>query len=543
MRVFSALASIVSLAGLVQAQVEGWEPGPVTPGVAAIPAAWTSVNVSPGGPGVNPNWQVRNDGAVFAAFSGATYAFANFQSSTGANSISNYLMSPVVTLDNGTAISFYTRTVDFPAFPDRLELVYNTTGSTNPLDFTNVLVTVNPALTVTGYPTAWTQFTGTITGLAGPVSGRYAFHYNPTNGGPAGANSDYIGLDEVTFVPAGSALASNTTLGAGCVSVPDVSFYENFASSAAFDLSNSSISLLWSPTGYLAIGGLATYLPPSPTAQTLALTDDSNATVTLSQAMPVGRSATTSSLVVHSNGFISAAPGNADSFAPDVVEFLDSPATRWDLSWHDYNPTIAGSGQVRFEQIGNIAYVTWDGVWDFGGTTAANANTMQAQFDVTTGQVNFVYQTMSTLGNPRLVGFSELGASADPGSTDISTALPTTFSTTFAVLPLSLSASTRPVLGTNWNLAVGNSRILDLIILGALDTNIPDLSLLGIAMPGCGLRASLDFISVGSTFAFSVPNVLSLNGVSVFANGASLSPETPFGFVTSNGVQGTLGNL
>src|SRR5436190_15294165 len=134
MRLICALASMASLAGLAQAQFEGWEPGPLTPGVAAVPAGWTSVNNSVGGPGTNPNWQVRNDGAVFTALTGTTYAFANYNSATGANNISNYLMSPQVTISNGAAISFWTRTVPLPAFPDRLELVFNTTGSTNPLD-------------------------------------------------------------------------------------------------------------------------------------------------------------------------------------------------------------------------------------------------------------------------------------------------------------------------------------------------------------------------------------------------------------------------
>lgn len=209
MRFGYALLAVTALAGSAQAQyfVEGWEPGPVVPGTAPVPAAWTSLNNSPGGPGSNPNWQVRNDSVVFPAFAGNTYAFANFNSSTGGNDISNYLISPLVTLNNGDTISFYTRTVSNPQFPDRLSLVYNTDGSTNPASFTNVLLTINPTLTTAGYPTTWTQFTGTISGLGGPTAGRFAFHYNPTNGGPLGNNSDYIGIDEVTFAPTPSSLA------------------------------------------------------------------------------------------------------------------------------------------------------------------------------------------------------------------------------------------------------------------------------------------------------------------------------------------------
>jgi hypothetical protein len=203
-----ALLAIVVMAGAAQAQFnEGWEPGPGVPGTAPVPAGWTSVNNSPGGPGSNPNWQVRNDGTVFPAHSGSTYAFANFNSSTGANNISNYLISPLVTFNNGDTISFWTRTVDVPAFPDRLALVFNTTGSILPADFTNTLLTVNPTLTTAGYPTTWTQFSTTITGLGGPTNGRFAFHYNPTNGGPSGANSDYIGVDTIEYVPAPATLA------------------------------------------------------------------------------------------------------------------------------------------------------------------------------------------------------------------------------------------------------------------------------------------------------------------------------------------------
>jgi hypothetical protein len=298
-------------------------------GVGPVPSGWASVNVSPGGPGTNPNWQVRNDSAVFPAFSGTTYAFANFNSSTGANDIRNYMMSPLLLLVNGDTISFYTRTVGVPTFPDRLEVVINTTGSTLPADFTNVLLTINPTLTTAGYPSVWTQFTATVSGIPGGASqGRFAFHYNPTAGGPAGANSDYIGVDEVVYSGiGGNTPASNTTLGTGCGPAPLIT----------------------------------------------------------------------------------------------------------------------------------------------------------------------------------------------------------------------LAASTLPITGTSWNLAVTNGALLNLIIIGASDPNIADLAFIG--APGCGLRASLDVVSVGSTFTLPIPNAIGLLGVSLFANGASVSPFNPLGFITSNGIQGTIGDI
>jgi len=314
MRILFSAVAAVSLASLATAQVEGWEPGPATPGIGPIPSAWTSVNVSVGGPGTNPNWQVRNDGAVFPAFSGSTYAWANYNAATGANNISNYLISPQVSIANGATISFYTRTVTSPAFPDRLDLVFNTTGSTLPADFTNVLLTVNPTLTTAGYPTTWTQYTATVSGVTGTVTGRYAFHYNPTGGGPAGANSDYIGIDEVVFTPAGGGTpASNTSLGQGCIR-SFASFYELFAA-GGFDLSNSSMSMLYNGTGYIVLPGITTYLAPGANATSLTLGDDTQTAVTLATAFPyVG--GTTTSLSVCSNGFVSVRPSATARASP-----------------------------------------------------------------------------------------------------------------------------------------------------------------------------------------------------------------------------------
>ncbi len=358
---------------------------------------------------------------------------------------------------------------------------------------------------------------------------------------------------EVGFVPAGAGtFATNTTLGDGCNQVADVSSYELFSTSAAFDLANSAISLLHTGDGYLAVPGVVGFVPPSAGAQVLTLANNAQATVTLSQPMPVGRSSTTSSLVVCSNGFISAATGNLTSGSPSPTTLLHSPKTWWSLCWHDFDPSIAGSGAVKFEQIGNIAYVTWDGVWDAAGTSPASANTMQAQFDVTSGTVHYVYGATSTGGNARLVGFSEAGSSADPGSMDISAALPGTFSAaTFRLDPLTLTRASRPVLGTSWNLDVTNvpaTGTIGVDIFGLSDPGLTDLSVLG--LPGCGLRASLDFLQAwvvtGTSHAYSlpVPNSAALVNFHVFTNSAVFQPNAnAFGAITSNGVDGKLGDL
>ncbi len=62
-------------------------------------------------------------------------------------------------------------------------------------DFTTLLLEINPTLAVGGYPNVWTQYSVTISGVAAPTQGRFAFRYYVTNGGPSGSNSDYIGVD------------------------------------------------------------------------------------------------------------------------------------------------------------------------------------------------------------------------------------------------------------------------------------------------------------------------------------------------------------
>ncbi|WP_298221589.1 choice-of-anchor J domain-containing protein [Flavobacterium sp.] len=141
------------------------------------------------------------------------FALVNFTSTsstaaTGAT-ISNWLISPIVTVDNGDVISFYTRLGKFSAtgtasFPDNLQLRMSTNGAfttdpaggpTNVGDYTEVLVDVNPALDLTSYPTSWEQFTYIVTGLTGPTDVKLAFRYFVTDGGSNGNNSDIIGLD------------------------------------------------------------------------------------------------------------------------------------------------------------------------------------------------------------------------------------------------------------------------------------------------------------------------------------------------------------
>jgi hypothetical protein len=193
-----AAAIVVSLCAPVRADlIQGFDDITTLSG-----QGWSLQNLS--SPVGVVGWFQGND-AVFPSQSGATtsYIGTNFNNGAGTATLSNWLITPTQTLNNGDTISFFTRTVDAPAFPDRLELRLSTNGASTNVgatatsvgDFTTLLLTVNPTLTTSDYPNAWTQFTVTLSGLAAPVSGRVAFRYFVTDGGPAGDNSDYIGID------------------------------------------------------------------------------------------------------------------------------------------------------------------------------------------------------------------------------------------------------------------------------------------------------------------------------------------------------------
>jgi subtilisin-like proprotein convertase family protein len=175
-------------------------------------SGWAQDNNS-GTIGTNPNWFQGTPVASFGpfdAFNGAANAYVacNFNSTTGINTISNWLMTPNRVFNNGDQIKFYSRTVPTPAYPDRLQVRFSGNGAsvncgtlpTDVGDFTTLLLDINPTLTVAGYPNAWTQYTITISGLSGPTSGRVAFRYFVTGGGPSGSNSDYIGVDNFQYI-------------------------------------------------------------------------------------------------------------------------------------------------------------------------------------------------------------------------------------------------------------------------------------------------------------------------------------------------------
>lgn len=209
-RVLTALAvtAALGIAAPVKAQIltEGFDV--ITAGTPG--AGWFAQNNSTT-IGTTP-LPFQGNSTVFPSHSGAptSYVGMNFQHTTAANTISMWLLTPTIPLDNGTVISFFTRTITGPTFPDRLQLRLGTNGASTNVgalatdvgDFGTLLLDINPTYLATGagsYPDIYTQFDATISGLGAPTTGRVAFRYFVENGGPAGANSDYIGVDTLTI--------------------------------------------------------------------------------------------------------------------------------------------------------------------------------------------------------------------------------------------------------------------------------------------------------------------------------------------------------
>lgn len=237
---------------------------------------------------------------VFAAYNGATddYLGANYNNTTAANTISNWYCMPNVTIRNGDVISFWTRKSAPDTYPDRLELRMSTNGaSTNvgPLgnatavgDFTTLLTSVNPALVTGVYPTVWTLYTVTISGLPAPTSGRFAFRYFVTNGGPSGANSDYIGIDNVVYTPyvcptltvsPGGTLAAGTT---------GVIYSQNLSQTGALGTPTFSVIAGSLPPGLtMSTAGVISGTPTTPGTYNFTTQVADNSGCTGSQAMTI----------------------------------------------------------------------------------------------------------------------------------------------------------------------------------------------------------------------------------------------------------------
>lgn len=186
------------------------------------PAGWAIAYNQPGG-NDNPQWKQGftygpgADALGFDAYQGTPRSYAATSWAAGYDSdtttwsfINTWLITPVFTMNNGDTISFFTRQTDYyngqtPSYPNSLDVRLSTNGASTDIgtgasgvgDFTTSLVSINLALSDTGYPETWTQYSATITGLSGPTQGRIGFQYALD---PSTANvASYIGVDSFSY--------------------------------------------------------------------------------------------------------------------------------------------------------------------------------------------------------------------------------------------------------------------------------------------------------------------------------------------------------
>ena len=375
-------------------------------------------------------------------------------------------------------------------------------------------------------------------------------------------------------VPCGPIPASHTAYGAGCYTISD-SFY-SFAGDAVLAnaaLQGRAVSFQPTPTTYLVTSASAAFVAPSAAAANLfgTATDDGEILVTLPNPLPTPQGPQ-ASIFVHSNGVLSwgtaaqTFPGG-NNYTPNPAVFL-AAANAGVWFWHDFNETEPGSGRIVYELVGNLLYLTWNGVESYASPEVANPSSVQAQIDLTSGQITLVFQAVdgnasSSFGSATLVGYSPAGASTDGGSQNIATGLPIVVSLA-NVVPVALSASPAPVSTATSGTIVtythagvpeavpGSGVYLGLTVLSVgQDLAGTDLGFLG--APGCRLHvASLDatfsYVGIGSTqtTTFAIPAGVPA-GVSVYAQGVALiapysqpNGQNQLGVTLSNAVKSTI---
>ena len=151
-----------------------------------------------GGPqGVTATWFQGND-VVFPAYEGPTtgYVAANYNIVTGTNNIDSWLVTPRMGVGTGDTISFWSRSPDGSTFPDSITVSYSAVGDSVP-EAASWVTLGKFKVSIAG----WTR-NFFLTPAAGS-NARFAVRYKVVNGGPTGANSDFIGVDLLTVAGTG----------------------------------------------------------------------------------------------------------------------------------------------------------------------------------------------------------------------------------------------------------------------------------------------------------------------------------------------------
>jgi hypothetical protein len=202
-------------------------------------SGWVQANSSlPPGTVLRQNAWRQGSTAFFPAQAGppTSYLSVNIDSVDGLGTISNWLLSPELTLHNGDVIEFYTRTRNPELVPDRLQVWLSAAGPSTNVgatarstgDFVTLLADINSGYdwqvvhqtfgTVAGYPAAWTRYSLTVSGVRDGQTGRIGFRFFILNGN--GERGDLVAIDSfryLTNIPTPGAAAALAAIGAGAI--------------------------------------------------------------------------------------------------------------------------------------------------------------------------------------------------------------------------------------------------------------------------------------------------------------------------------------
>ncbi|MEY3161010.1 MAG: hypothetical protein RIT25_1001 [Planctomycetota bacterium] len=335
-------------------------------------------------------------------------------------------------------------------------------------------------------------------------------------------------------------VANGQRYGNGCYDTA-MSWYELFPN-GGFDLANAGVRMTSAGNTYLVGGPTGTWF--TPVAAPLAMGDD---TISPTQLLPFNFpyfGGTTSTVQVCSNGYLLLVPTTATTgqFNATSAALLNGPV-RFAPAWTDWNPSAGGS--IHFDVVpGNQSVViTWSNVPEFQQTTL---NSFQVELDAF-GNVEYRYQTVANVARQLLVGWTQGTPARDPGSRDLTTALP--FLAQPDGLGLQLGLTGRPRIGQTCNLVT--SSFPSGATLGATFlsfTSYPaGLPLASLGLPGCSQYAGLDstqvFFVTGSTASIplTLPSQPSFAGLHVYGQSLAFAPGINLlGAVTSNGIDLTV---
>ncbi|GAB4149057.1 MAG: hypothetical protein Fur0037_17400 [Planctomycetota bacterium] len=340
-------------------------------------------------------------------------------------------------------------------------------------------------------------------------------------------------------------LAGVNLYGAGCPAPQGVAVYELFQATA-FDLSNTSLLFLPNGNGsYTIVNGNNTWF--SGFTNNLGLADDQSVPVTLPWTFPHA-GGSTSTISVSSNGFVWLGLNtNSACCSGNSAAFLSDPMARIAPCWMDLYPPGATTGGVfaDFDAATGEYVITWSQVPEYFANPPVD---MQVALQPS-GIFEIRYLSMTNTMHVALAGYSAGAVPSDPGNSDFSF-LPIT--TPGMSVPLELSASARPVLGTSialYTVNIDQAGTLGVNVLGVLQSN-PGLDLTPFGAPGCSqyvTPASSSILIVSGptpSMTLAIPNNSALAGPSLYTQSAVFaSGVNALGIEFGKGVALLLGAL